>query len=67
VDYAALPDPTALGSDDWRSHAMTFVVQAVLAALLTAVLLVAGRAVADRARRRAAIPRASVRGHHARS
>ena len=67
VDYAALPDPTALGSDDWRSHAMTFVVQAVLAALLTALFLVAGRAVADRARRRAPKPRVSVRGHHARS
>jgi predicted outer membrane protein len=67
VDYAALPDPAALGSDDWRSHTMTFVVQAVLAALITALFLVAGRAVADRARRRAPIPRASVRGHHARS
>jgi hypothetical protein len=63
VDYAALPDPAALGSDDWRSHTMTFVVQAVLAALF----LVAGRAVADRARRRAPIPRAPARGHHARS
>jgi predicted outer membrane protein len=67
VDYAALPDPAALGSDDWRSHTMTFVVQAVLAALITALLLVAGRAVADRTRRRALTPRAPVRGHHARS
>ncbi|WP_448618070.1 DUF4142 domain-containing protein [Geodermatophilus sp. URMC 65] len=67
VDYAALPDPAALGSDDWRSHTMTFVVQAALAALLTALFLVAGRAVADRARRRAPTPRAPVRGHHARS
>jgi predicted outer membrane protein len=67
VDYAALPDPAALGSDDWRSHTMTFVVQAALAALLTALFLVAGRAVADRARRRAPIPRAPARGHHARS
>ena len=67
VDYAALPDPTALGSDDWLSHTMTFVVQAALAALITALFLVAGRAVADRARRRAPIPRAPVRGHHARS
>ncbi len=67
VDYAALPDPAALGSDDWRSHTMTFVVQAALAALFTALFLVAGRAVADRARRRAPIPRAPARGHHARS
>jgi hypothetical protein len=67
VDYAALPDPAALGSDDWRSHTMTFVVQAALAALLTALFLVAGRAVADRARRRAPTPRAPARGHHARS
>ena len=67
VDYAALPDPAALGSDDWRSHAMTFVVQAVLAALITAVFLVAGRAVADRARVWAPNPRAPVRGHRARN
>ena len=67
VDYAALPDPAALGSDDWRSHAMTFVVFAMLAALFTALVLVAGRAVADRARNRVPTPRARVRGHHARS
>lgn len=67
VDYAALPDPAALGSDDWREHAMAFVVQAVLAALVTALLLVAGRAVADRTRRRTPTPRAPGRGHHARS
>jgi predicted outer membrane protein len=67
VDYAELPDPAALGSDDWRSHAMTFVVFALLAALFTALLLVAGRAVAGLARSRVPTPRARARGHHARS
>jgi predicted outer membrane protein len=67
VDYAALPDPVALGSDDWRSHAMTFVVFALLTALFTALLLVAGRAAAGRVGSRVPRPRARVRGHHARS
>jgi len=65
VDYAELPDPVALGSDAWWSHTMTFVVFALMVALFTALLLVAGRAVADRARRRVPAPRTPVRAHRA--
>ena len=67
VAYAELPDPVALGTDAWWSDAMTFVVFALLTALFTALLLVAGRTVAERARRRVPTPRARARGHHARS
>lgn len=67
VAYAELPDPVALGTDAWWSDAMTFVVFALLTALFTALLLVAGRTVAERARRRTPTPRARARGHHARS
>lgn len=67
VRYGELPDPAALGTDAWWSHAMTFVVFALLTALFAALLLVAGRTVADRARRRVPTPRVQTRGHHARS
>jgi predicted outer membrane protein len=67
VAYEQLPGPADVGTDDWRSHAATFAVFALLAALFTTLLILVGRALTGWTRSRATtIPRPMARGHHAR-
>jgi predicted outer membrane protein len=74
VRYEQLPDTSDLTNPDWRSHALTFVLFALVTALFTTLLILVGRPLAGLVRaptgpRRgpATTPRAPAGRHHTRS
>jgi predicted outer membrane protein len=74
VRFEQLPATSDLTNPDWRSHALTFVLFALVTALIAILLILVGRALAGivraktRSRRgRTTTLRATAGGHHARS
>jgi predicted outer membrane protein len=74
VNYEQLPDTSDLTNPDWRSHALTFVLFALVTALFTTLLILVGRplaglvrASAGPRRRRTTTPPAPAGRHYARS
>ncbi|MCW2677254.1 MAG: hypothetical protein JWR70_2294 [Modestobacter sp.] len=67
VKFQELPDPSDLSNHDWRSHAATFAMFALLTALFTILLVLVGRALAGWRRGRVTRPPPLGGGHHRRS
>jgi predicted outer membrane protein len=66
VVFEDLPEPSELSGNDWRTHAVDALVFALITALFTALIILAGRTVAGWRKGAATTPRRMAAGRHTR-